>query len=369
MTKALVTPNVMAWARQRRGMETADLAAKLKVKPEEIYAWESGAKLPTIRQAQRFAQVMYIPFGYLYLPEPPVEGLPITSFRTMLGQSPRRPSPDLMDLINDVIGKQQWFREYRESEGLTEVPFADRFNANDSRGTDMSTSVARVANDIQRTIDFDGARRKSSNRNQFLREFTRNAERTGIMVMRSGVVGNNVHRPLDPGEFSGFALPDDIAPLVFINARGYIGELASTLAHELTHIWLRESSICDSRHVREFGAIDDPVELFCDQVAEESLGSVRDYWERWEDTDPQGYLLSGELLDRNTSAPNVAEKRIDAFCQILMARNGVAFTEAVISSASEGTLLSSEAASLLGVKVKTLSSIAKHLYGSPLNLG
>ena len=368
MTEALVTPNVVTWARQRRGMEVADLASKLNVKPEAIDAWETGEKRPTFRQAQRIAQALYVPFGYLYMSEPPIEELPLPDFRTTPSQSPRKPSPDLLDLLNDVMGKQQWFRGYRESEGA-EVPFADSFNSNDLRRASVNTSIATVANDIRRTIDFDGARRRSSNRKQFLREFTSNAERAGIMVMRSGVVGNNVRRPLDPGEFSGFALLDDTAPLVFINARGYTRELASTLAHELTHIWIRESSICDSRDSREFGAIDNPVERFCDQVADESLGSVSDYWEGWEDTNRESYMLSNEPPDTDGPAPNVADKRIDAFCQILTARNGVAFTEAVISSASGGTLLSSEAASLLGVKVKTLSSIARHLYGSPLNLG
>ena len=63
-----------------------------------------------------------------------------------------------------------------------------------------------------------------------------------------------------------------------------------------------------------------------------------------------------------------ANERSGAFCQILMARNGTAFTEAVISSAAEGTLLSREAANLLGVRVRTLPSIAKHIFGSTLNL-
>ena len=56
------------------------------------------------------------------------------------------------------------------------------------------------------------------------------------------------------------------------------------------------------------------------------------------------------------------------FRNTVTARNGAEFTGAVISRAAEGSLLSSEAADLLGVKVKTLPSIAEHIFGDPLSL-
>ena len=150
----------------------------MNVKPDAVNAWEAGERRPTFRQAQNFAQASYVPFGYLYLADPPVQELPLPDFRTIPGQPPREPSLDLLALMSDVLGKQQWFREYRESEGIEELPFVGSFGPTDP--------VTEVAGNIREVIDVDGARQRASNWEGFMRELTRNAEQSGIMIMRSG---------------------------------------------------------------------------------------------------------------------------------------------------------------------------------------
>ena len=88
MAEALVTADLLTWARQRRGLEIEAVAGKMNVKPQTVYAWEAGKKRPTFRQAQRLAQALYVPFGYLYLQDPPVEELPLADYRITPGQSP-----------------------------------------------------------------------------------------------------------------------------------------------------------------------------------------------------------------------------------------------------------------------------------------
>ena len=368
MNEALVTPGILTWARNRQGMGVVELSAKLNVRPEVINAWEEGYKRPTFRQAQHFAQALHIPFGYLFLLEPPVEDSLVPNFPTTGSQAQRKPSPEFLDLFNDALAKQEWYREYKETEGTESLPFVGRFSIETTTEMVPRNAAGEVAYDIHKIIDANGAVSRSANGEELLRELTRNAERSGIMVMRSGVVGNNVHRPLNPSEFRGFALPDEIAPLIFLNTRELIEEQVSTFAHELTHIWIREGRVCGPTYPENSEEREDWVEQFCDEVARESLERfVEDHG----GTDALSMGKSRWLPSYSTDSsgqPAQPSERTNAFCQILVARNGAAFTEAVISSAAEGTLLSREAANLLGIKVKTLPSIAKHLFGSPLNL-
>ena len=393
MTKAMVTPRLLTWARQRRGVDLSDLASTLNVKPEAVSAWESGEQRPTLRQAQRFARSLYVPFGYLYLSEPPVEELPIADFRTIPGQSPPKPSPDLLDLLNDVLGKQQWYREYRESEGVEELPFIGCFTTSDSEET--------VASNIRDVIGIDRARQQSSNWEHFMQLLTRNAEVLGIMVMRSGIVGSNTRRVLDVKEFRGFSVSDHIAPLIFINGRDFKGAQLFTFAHELAHIWIGEGGISNPDYGLDSEYQDGVVELFCNRIAAETLVPSDDFKSRWSSDDASlssnlnklsgHYKVSSMVILRQAHDCNLVtdfEYR-ESYSQLaaqaiqstssskpggnpyhnLTSRNGTAFTKAVIASAADGTLMSGEAADLLGVKVNTLPKVASHLFGSSLNLG
>ena len=393
MAEALVTPHILTWARQRRGLGIDDLAAKLHVKPEAVSAWEAGEKRPTFRQAQNFAHAAYIPFGYLYLADPPVEELPLTDFRTIPGQPPREPSPDFLDLLHDVLGKQEWFREYRQAEGVEELPFVGRFAT-----TDPEEEVAR---DIRDVIDVDGAREKASNWEGFMRQLTLNAERAGIMVLRSGVVGNNNHRPLDVEEFRGFSVSDHVAPLIFINGRDFKGAQIFTLGHEMAHVWSGQGGVSNPDYGFLQEQQDTAVEQFCNRVAAETLVPGTDFQARWK-SNSTNLETSLKMLSRHYKvSPLVilrqafdhdflsAESYRDSYRQLieqasqrepagesggnfyytLLARNGTEFTSAVLSSLAEGATLYREAGALLNVKVSTLPQIAQQVHGDAITLG
>lgn len=93
-----VEPALLSWACERVGWDPADAEARLPSFPKWVAA-EDERKPPTMKQLERFARATHTPLGYLFLPEPPVEELPIPDLRTIRDVGVDRPSPDLLETV------------------------------------------------------------------------------------------------------------------------------------------------------------------------------------------------------------------------------------------------------------------------------
>ena len=258
MTRVRVNPGLLVWARERAGLEAADLEYRFP----KINAWEAEESQPTIKQLEDFARAVHVPFGYLFLPSPPDEPLPIPDFRTVDGRGVRRPSPELLDMVYACQERQGWYKEFSLATRQPETEFVGSAGLQD-RAVAVAASMAE-------TLGFDlEARATCRTWEEALRLFIAQADSIGVLVMVSGVVLSNNNRKLDPEEFRGFALADRRAPLVFINGSDSKSAQMFTLAHELAHLWLGSTAVSDasaapnSGHRRE--------EVWCNAVAAELL--------------------------------------------------------------------------------------------------
>ena len=233
---ALINPAILTWSRERAGMSTEELARRLPAKPERVLAWESGVKKPTFKQAQHWASIAHVPFGFLFLREPPVEHLPLPDLRTIEGHLPEQPSLNLMDTVKDVLRKQEWYLEYLQDHQAERLPFVGRFTSN--------SPVRDVVADIRKTLNVD-AHASRLNYDAYVRSLIQAAESLGILVMRSGVALGNTHRKLDVAEFRGFAISNVFAPVIFINSADAPAARLFTLMHEMAHIWIGSSGVSD----------------------------------------------------------------------------------------------------------------------------
>lgn len=257
MNRVAIQPKLLRWACKRAGFERTDLEHKFP----HLAAWENGTAQPTLKQLEAFAKATYTPVGFLFLPEPPVEKIPIPDFRASDNDRIEHPSPDLLDTIYVCQQRQEWFRNYARSMGEKPLTFVGSARVQDK--------VVHTAARIRTALGFDvRERRQMPTWTDALRHFIEQADNSGILVMCNGVVHNNNYRHLDPKEFRGFAMADDLAPLIFVNGADTKSAQMFTLAHELAHIWLGQSAISDSQPV---AVPDEQIERWCNEVAAELL--------------------------------------------------------------------------------------------------
>lgn len=257
MIRVEIKPELFSWARERAGYDLDALAHRFP----KLSAWEQGTAQPTLKQIEKFASATHTPIGFLFLQEPPVEHIPIPDFRTVGSKRLGRPSPDLLDIIYVCQQRQEWYRDFARSQREAPLPFVGSANLN--------SSVEATAESMRHALNFDiEERRQLPTWTDALRGFIEQADGMGIMVMCSGVVLNNNNRRLDADEFRGFALADDLAPLVFINGADTKAAQMFTLAHELAHIWLGQSAVSDAQALQ---LSEHQVERWCNRVAAELL--------------------------------------------------------------------------------------------------
>lgn len=252
-----VKPEMLKWACERAGAR----GVALRETVPQIADWIEGKQRPTLRQLEQFANKVNVSVGYLFLPAPPNEDVPIPDMRTMRGQGVRRASPDLLDVIYLCQRRQDWYREYAEKMGMEPLPFHGSVT--------QSTPAAEVADRMRRTLAFSVEDRQAAqSHDDALRLFIDKTEDAGILVMASGIVSTNTRRKLNPDEFRGFALADPLAPLIFVNSVDVKAAQMFTLAHELAHLWLGTSALTDASLPK---VATDATEQWCNRVAAEFL--------------------------------------------------------------------------------------------------
>lgn len=373
-----VRPALLRWARERARLDHDELIHRFP----KLDAWEDERERPTFKQLEEFAKATHAPFGYFFLQEPPVEALPIPDFRTIADRRIERPSPDLLDTLYLCQQRQEWYRDFmRVNQGDT-VDFVGSATID----SDIPATAARM----RATLGFEtDERRDCPTWSEALRRFIERTDAAGVLVMVNGVVGSNTHRRLDPQEFRGFALSDELAPLVFVNGADTKSAQMFTLAHELAHLWLGQSALSNAE---PSVAPAQRVESWCNRVAAEflvPLASFREVYRRDEPLDQALARLSrlfkvsmlvvlrrirdagGLSGDAFWTAYGAEVQRLLSFergggggdfYRTLSSRVGKRFARALVVSTLEGQTLYREAFHLLGFsKFSTFQELAHNL--------
>ena len=269
-----VKPELIRWAIDRSGLAPEDLENAFP----KLDEWRSGKQPPTFKQLELFAHKTMTPLGYFFLESPPDEKLPIPDFRTVGDVPIHRPSPNLIDTLQTMQRRQAWMRDYLIEQGQEALAFV----GSGAQSSNVASLAARIRQALGLNIDWA---KILATWEDALRTLRNSAERIGILVATSGVVGLNTHRSLDPQEFRGFVLCDSHAPLIFVNGADSKSAQMFTLAHELAHLWLGRDGLFNLIKMMPHNSA---LERFCNQVAAEFLIPGHKLSERWEEAKATG---------------------------------------------------------------------------------
>lgn len=391
-TKALVKPELLAWARGRASVALEDAAAAAHVDVADVEAWEVGGDAPTLSQLRLLAAKYHFPLAVFYLPEPPLDFSPLRDFRRIDGAASGIFSANLAFHIRQAYDRREVALELHEEIREAPRPFPVKAKITDNPET--------VANAIRTFLAIDDdAQVKAAKQGRAFDFWRRRLEEHDLMVF----VISGPHYSVDLNEMRGFAIAKTELPVIVVNGRDYSqGGKCYTLLHELTHIVLGESAISNGTG-EDFGATAEElrIERFCDAVAAATLmprklvlsfAAAKAAGERkWSDTDlrlianaigvsreallirfitlgratwafyhSQRSRFKAEYLKAAEDKANAPKKDVKIPRPImLMSWNGRGYTRLVLRSYYDQRITLNDVSSFLGAKVKHIPALER----------
>lgn len=371
--EAFITPSVLEWAIKRAGVSAESIHKKAE-------QWVSGKARPTFKQAVDIAKTLQIPFGYLWLKEPPKEQEIIPDLRTIGNGGLAQIPLELKTVVNDVKQKQEWFKEYAKTNGILKCEAIGRFKGSDD--------TQEIADDVTARLEIQDLVGSGCDKDRMLKNLIEKIEKLGILVMRNSILRGNTKKKLNLDTFRGFAIFDEFAPLIFINTNDSKAGQIFTLMHEVAHLWIGQSGISDL-DIRE----NNKIELACNEIAAKILmpktkiqKAFREFDDdRWLECIADRFSVSTlAVLNRLRSLSLLAPRRYQELYNaelerlsripktrpsgapppevMVRVRNGYLFTFVVTSSVLSGDETYTNGASLLGFKnTDLINKVAKEI--------
>lgn len=297
-----LNPDILQWARETAGLSLDEAAHAIELKeaygasgPQRLAALEAGEEEPSRPLLLRMAKVYRRSLLVFYLEQRPRAGDRGRDFRTLPGGREPLYNPELDALLRDIRGRQGIIRSLLEDSEAEKLPFIG--------SATVDVPVSTLAERITKQLKFDLQTFRSQSKIEEAFAYLRlRTEASRIFVMLLGNLGS-YHTNIPVDTFRGFALADEIAPLVVVNDNDAVSAWSFTTLHEVAHLWLGATGLSGS-----VGGL--KIEQYCSDVAAEILLPPRDLEEfvraRAVSSEQLAERVSQFADKRNISRPMVA---------------------------------------------------------------
>ena len=137
-----IQPNLLRWVIQRAGISEEKAIETFPL----LNGWLSQEKQPTLNQLKNFAAKFYVPFGYLFMSNLPIENIPFPMFRGEAGQQYHF-NLNVYDTVMNVQARQEWLEEYLEENDIKTCNFIGSITT--------KTSISETVRRLRTILDLD----------------------------------------------------------------------------------------------------------------------------------------------------------------------------------------------------------------------
>jgi Zn-dependent peptidase ImmA (M78 family) len=260
-----IQPTILTWARKTAGLSLEDAAVALdmndargRTKTERLASMEAGEEEPTRPLLVKMAKVYRRPLLVFYLAEPPRAGDRGQDFRT-LPSGQNQFNAELDALVRDIKARQSLIRSMLEDAQAAPLDYIG--------SVAMDVPASKLAELLAERVGFSLTRyREAKNPDEAFAYLRERIESAGVYVLLLGNLGSyhtnlgSYHTNIPVNIFRGFALADNIAPVIIINDLDARIAWSFTAIHELTHLWLGTTGISGTD-------TEQSIEQYCNDVA------------------------------------------------------------------------------------------------------
>lgn len=389
--KAIVEPAVLQWLRDSTGFSVEDVARRVQTSTENVLAWESGDKQPSMAQLRQLAHAFKRSISDFFLPRPMPEPTIPHDFRQLPDSGAHKYSVALRHELRLAYRRRVVALDLAAERELKPEKFSLWSTVN--LREDPEEAGGRVRKALG--IDISQQRHWRDSRSGY-NAWRQRIESLGVLVFQITSV--------DREQMLGFSLGFDEFPVIGINRKTKPNGRTFTLLHEFTHLMLGESAICDIEEDVFRPPQEQRVEVFCNHVAGAALVPLNELLQHslvfekpstqktWQDEElaelarffcvSEEVLLRRMLIAGKTTREFYAEKRRQYAARFQQAEherreardldfkrnvaleaasNLGSFARLVLDSYDSDVINLTDASKFLGVKAERVSAVSEYV--------
>ena len=249
--EANIEPKMLIWAREESGFTQKEAAKAAQTSLKNIVNAELGASRLTYNQFRRLAKFYGRPMATFYLDSPPAD-FKLPDFRSNKTVGYTKAEGNIQIKIRELYEKKKFAEELYDILGSDyKYDFVNQF--------DLTTPASKAAKFIRNVLHASTSDLSGLSDPDLFRYWTKKIESLGILVFQFGKVDLEILR--------GFVFSELPFPLIALNSRDSTYAKVFTMIHEITHVILNFSGMCEPNDGMQVVVKNQELENFFDEVA------------------------------------------------------------------------------------------------------